>query len=284
MRIAAVTDIHGNLPALEAIWAEIERAEPDFVVNLGDIASGPLWPNETVQWLMAREAAEPARWRTIAGNHERQVLAPDTSRMSAADAFTAHALGEAERAWLASLPPALWLREDVLLCHGTPASDLTYFMETVIPGFERGRFDGVRAANAVELRQRASQVAPTRDGARRDGLSATLILCGHTHMPRMMAIAGCPLVVNPGSAGLQGYDDIHPFPHVMETGNPLARWALVEQLEGEGLRAWHAQLRATPYDWNAASARALANGRPDWADTIATGFVSRYEGGGPVPT
>ena len=49
LRIAIVSDIHGNLPALEAVWAEIERAAPALVVNLGDIASGPLWPRETVQ-------------------------------------------------------------------------------------------------------------------------------------------------------------------------------------------------------------------------------------------
>ena len=61
-RLAIVSDIHGNLPALEAAWAEIERAAPTLVVNLGDIASGPLWPRETVQWLMAHAAADPARW------------------------------------------------------------------------------------------------------------------------------------------------------------------------------------------------------------------------------
>src|SRR5471032_3321912 len=133
-RIAIVSDIHGNLPALEAVWAEIERASPALVVNLGDIASGPLWPRETVQWLMAREAEHPARWRTIAGNHERQVLA-DIARMGPSDAYAARALGSGERAWLGGLRPGMWLSDDLLLCHGTPASDLTYFMETVTSGF-----------------------------------------------------------------------------------------------------------------------------------------------------
>ena len=140
----------------------------------------------------------------------------------------------------------------------------------------------MRPASAVELRERAAEVAPSPDGARRSGLAAALILCGHTHMPRAMAVAGGPLVVNPGSVGLQGYDDTHPHPHVIETGNPLARWALLEQVDSGG--PWHAHLCATPYDWDAASARAQANGRPDWADAIATGFVGRYEGGGAVPT
>lgn len=268
-RIAIVSDIHGNLPALEAVWAEIEAAAPALVVNLGDIASGPLWPLETVQWLMAREAAEPARWRTIAGNHERQALAPDIARMGASDAFAARALGAPERTWLGALPATGWLLDDVLLCHGTPASDLAYFMETVTPGFGVDGQRGLRAATAAELSERAAG-APAGDA--RSGLAASLILCGHTHVPRAMGLAGGPLVVNPGSVGLQAYDDDHPLPHIVENGSPDARWALVER---DGRGAWHVQLRSTPYDWTAAATRAQANGRGDWADALASGFVGR---------
>ena len=171
-RLAVVSDIHGNLPALEAVWAEIEHAAPTRVVNLGDIASGPLWPLETVRWLMAREAAEPARWCTIAGNHERQALAPDIARMGASDAFAARALGAPERAWLAALPATQWLLDDVLLCHGTPASDLVYFMETVTSGFGVDGQRGIRAATAAELSERAAET-PAGDG--RSGLALSLI-------------------------------------------------------------------------------------------------------------
>ena len=268
-RIAIVSDIHGNLPALQAVWAEIERAAPTRVVNLGDLASGPLWPRETVQWLMAREAAEPDRWHTIAGNHERQALSPDLARMGASDAFAARALGAAERAWLAALRPTQWLDDDVLLCHGTPASDLTYFLETVIAGVGIDGSPGVRAATPPELAARAGEAPP---GETRSGLAATLILCGHTHVPRAMAVAGGPRVVNPGSVGLQAYDDDHPFVHRIENGSPDARWALVER-DGHG--GWHIQLRATPYDWRAAAARAQDNGRGDWADALASGVVGR---------
>jgi predicted phosphodiesterase len=270
-RLAIVSDIHGNLPALEAVWAEIERAAPTWVVNLGDIASGPLWPLETVRWLMAREADEPARWHTIAGNHERQALAADVARMGASDAHAARALGASERAWLAALPATGWLLDEVLLCHGTPASDLLYFMETVTAGFGVDGQRGLRAATARELGERAAQV-PAGDA--RSGLAAALILCGHTHVPRAMALAGGPLVVNPGSVGLQAYDDIHPLPHFVENGSPDARWALVER-DRHG--AWHVQLRTTPYDWRAAAAQAQANGRGDWADALASGFVGRTE-------
>jgi predicted phosphodiesterase len=270
-RIAIVSDIHGNLPALEAVWAEIEAAAPALVVNLGDIASGPLWPLETVRWLMAHEAADPARWRTIAGNHERQALAPDVARMGASDAFAARALGAPERAWLAALPATRWLLDDVLLCHGTPASDLVYFMETATAGFGVDGQRGIRAATATEFSERA---AGTPAGDARSGLAASLILCGHTHVPRAMALPGGPLVVNPGSVGLQAYDGDHPLPHVVENGSPDARWALVER---DRRGAWHVQLRTTPYDWTAAATRAQTNGRGDWADALASGFVGRTE-------
>ncbi len=270
-RLAIVSDIHGNLPALEAVWAEIEHASPTLVVNLGDIASGPLWPRETVRWLMAHEAAAPARWRTIAGNHERQALAADVDRMGASDAFAARQLGAPERAWLGALPATQWILDEVLMCHGTPGSDLVYFMETVVPGFGVDGQRGVRAATAIELSARAAE-APAGDA--RSGLGAALVLCGHTHVPRVMAVPGGPWVVNPGSVGVQAYDDVHPLPHFIEVGSPDARWALAER---DRLGAWHVQLRTTPYDWKAAVARALANHRGDWADALATGFVGRRE-------
>ena len=145
MRIAVVSDIHGNLPALEAVHAEIERVGADVVVNLGDICSGPLWPAETLDWLM------PRGWPTIAGNHERQVLAPDRAGMGASDAFAAARLDDRHRAWLAALPPVRRLDEEVWCCHGTPTSDLHYLMETVTPNHQRGIDPGLRAASAAEL-------------------------------------------------------------------------------------------------------------------------------------
>jgi hypothetical protein len=129
----------------------------------------------------------------------------------------------------------------------------------------------VRAATAAELSTRAAE---TPAGDPRSGLAAALILCGHTHVQRAMAVPGGPRIVNPGSVGLQAYDDDHPLPHVIEGGSPDARWALAER-DRHG--AWHVQLqlRTTPYDWPAAVARAQANGRGDWADALATGYVGR---------
>ncbi|WP_432382428.1 metallophosphoesterase family protein [Duganella sp. P38] len=114
MRIAFVSDIHGNLPALEAVVADIARRGADLVVNLGDSLSGPLLPLETAHFLMARQD-----WLHLAGNHERQILHPHQRTES--DVFAHARLGAPELAWLAGLQPQRRLNPEVLLCHGNAA-------------------------------------------------------------------------------------------------------------------------------------------------------------------
>ncbi len=256
--IAIVSDIHGNLPALDAVLADVARSGADVTVNLGDIVSGPLWPVETAERLMALGLP------TIRGNHERQLLTQRREQMSPADAYTDARLEPAHRDWLRSLPLDRWLAPDVYCCHGTPESDLAYWLETVTPEFARPGPRGVRMATADEAR--------ARRGSQRDG-AASLLLCGHTHMPRALQISPGVLLLNPGSVGLQAYDDAHPHPHVIENGSPHARWALAER----GRQGWRVQFHAVDYDWEAAARRAEASGRPDWADALRSGFVGRFE-------
>lgn len=258
MRIAAISDIHGNLPALDAVLADIARVGADVTVNLGDILSGPLWPAETADRLMALELP------TIRGNHERQVLTQARERMGASDAYAADHITQAQRDWLQALPETHWLAPDVFCCHGSPDDDLQYWLETVTPGYGEHGGRGLRMATTAEAQQRLGSFDPNR---------ATLMLCGHTHMPRMLQLPGGPLVVNPGSVGLQAFDDAHLHVHVLEVGGPQARWALIER----SAAGWNVQLCAVPYDWESAAQRADANGRPDWADALRTGFVGRFE-------
>jgi len=254
MKLAVVSDIHGNLPALEAVLAEIAREGVDQVVNLGDIASGPLWPAETVARLRV------LGWPTIRGNHERQVLG-DRAVMGASDAFTADRLDGAARAWFAGLPATLRLAGGaVFACHGTPASDHDYLLETVTPNWGLHGALGARAATGAEV------------DARLGDLAAEVVLCGHSHMPRV-AWSADRLVVNPGSLGLPGFDETRPHFHVIEAGSPHARWALLARTPA----GWQAQLRCTPYDWTAAARKAEAEGRGEWADVLATGRVGRTE-------
>ncbi|WP_293931575.1 metallophosphoesterase [Iodobacter sp.] len=115
MRLALVSDIHGNLPALEAVVKDMQGRGVDAVINLGDSLSGPLMPLETAQFLMAQN------WVHLAGNHERQLLASAAKGLS--DEFAYSQLGEVELAWLATLQPCQAYSPEILLCHGTPNSD-----------------------------------------------------------------------------------------------------------------------------------------------------------------
>lgn len=242
MRLALVSDIHGNLPALEAVLADIGRHRVDSIANLGDSLSGPLWPQETAEFLMAQS------WPQLAGNHERQLLqAPE--RMGLSDRQAHAELSPAVLAWLGQLPARLEF-EDILLCHGTPDSDLTYFLETVTP-------QGVRMASRAEV--------DTRLGA----VSAGLIACGHTHVPRALHSSHGKLVLNPGSVGLPAYDDAHPHPHVVENGSPNARYAIAEYTAA----GWRAEMISLPYDHEAAARQAERKQRHDWAHALRTGYA-----------
>ncbi|WP_066806228.1 metallophosphoesterase family protein [Sphingomonas asaccharolytica] len=240
-RIAILTDIHGNLPALEAVIADAETQGCTGFVNLGDSLSGPLWPAETADLLIDLD------WPTIAGNHERQLLTIDRARMGASDAFASDALGDHHLQWLASLPPTLHLSPNVLLCHGTPTDDLEHFLHTVDGG-------AAREATDVEIRERAGD------------RSEALILCGHTHLPRLVTLEDGRTIANPGSVGLQAYDDDHPVAYRVEVSDPSARYAIVD---GTAVT-----FRAIDYDQKAAIRRAEMNGRDDWAIALKSGRMA----------
>ncbi len=108
----------------------------------------------------------------------------------------------------------------------------------------------------------------------REGVSK-IINCGDTHVPRVAQVkspdGGHPItIVNAGSVGLPGYDDIHPHKHWIETGSPHARYALMEKTA----RGWSVQLRGVPYDFEPIAQLAERRQRPDWALPLRTGRMS----------
>ena len=245
MRIALVSDIHGNLPALQAVLEDIAARGVDRIVNLGDSLSGPLLPAETAQFLMQQD------WLQLSGNHERQLLEFEPGKGSESDRYALSKMTPDMLAWLKSLPPDARIDGCVLVCHGTPTSDLQYFMESVDP-------NGSRMATSAEMLER------------RGDADARVICCGHTHMPRMLRMSDGALIVNPGSVGLPAYDDEHPYPHLIENGSPDARYAIIERRDGN----WQAMLAAVPYDFEPMAKLAETNGRPDWAVALRTGYMS----------
>ncbi len=248
MRIAVLADIHGNLRALEAVEANLRRQSPDLIVNLGDHLSGPLEAAEVADLLVDRA------WVHIRGNHDRQLVDRPYEVMGASDRAAHLQLDARHFRWLASLPPTAEPVPGVLLCHGTPSNDSQYLLEEV-------RYpDGT-----VQLA--AAQLAGDRLG----DSHARLVLCGHSHIPRVASLPGGVTVVNPGAVGLPAYNDSFPVPHVMEAGSPHARYAVMD-FEARGCRV---ELIAVEYDWNGVAEVAARAGRPDWARALATGFALR---------
>jgi predicted phosphodiesterase len=158
LRLAVLSDIHGNLDALHAVVADFRQRRVDAALNLGDSLSGPLLPRETAHYLMAQD------WTHLAGNHERQLLHHAPRGLS--DAYARAQLGAAELAWVASLMHCMpYADGELLLCHGTPDHDNQHLLETVTP-------HGLRLASAAEIE------------ARLGATHAPVVLCGHSHVPR----------------------------------------------------------------------------------------------------
>jgi putative phosphoesterase len=184
-RVAALYDIHGNLPALEAVMAEIDSLGIDLVVVGGDIASGPL-PRETLDALRSRSDA-----RFIRGNADRElavgVPGPESKAALPFWEWTTTHLDDGQRTWLAGLELSLTVEVQglgsVLFCHGSPRSD-----EEII-----------------------TRLTPTeRLGPMLDHVDEEVVVCGHTHVQFDRSIGG-KRVVNSGSVGMPYEDEPGAF-------------------------------------------------------------------------
>jgi predicted phosphodiesterase len=190
MRAAVLADIHGNLPALDAVLAEVDAVGAGAVVLLGDIALGPM-PAQTLDRLAG--LGDRAVW--VHGNCEREmVTAFDGGEVpgpfGADAAASAGLIGQAHRELIDGLPLTVTLDIDglgpVLFCHASPRRDDEMVLVDSPP-------------------ERWAEVL--------DGVDAGVVVCGHTHMPFDRLAAG-RRVVNPGSVGM-------PY------GHPGAGWALL---------------------------------------------------------
>lgn len=249
MKIAVIADIHGNAPALEAVLADIDRQGVRDIVNLGDHLSGPIDPARTADLLLSREIV------SIRGNHDRALLTLSPEEMIATDRFTHAALSDHHLAWLSGLPSTRrWADHGLFLCHGTPDSDLVYWLEDLTPDGVVHRADEARIERFAE------------------GIEVPVLLCAHTHIPRLVTLSDGRLVLNPGSVGCPAYEDDQPVVHRVETGTPRASYAVIER-DADGNT--DVAFRLVSYDHGEAARLAEANGRADWAWALATGWMSR---------
>jgi predicted phosphodiesterase len=245
MRFAAIADVHGNHLALEAVIADIHAQGVDEIVNLGDMASGPLDARRTMDALMALDAVH------VRGNHDRWLIDRPVEKMGPWERPTYAQLDAVHLDWLRTVPPTLIYRDQVFLCHATPADDNAYWLETVTP-------DGSITMAPLQAIEKQAE-----------GISQSLILCGHTHIARAVRLGDGRLVVNPGSVGSPGFSYNVPFPHVIEAGTPDARYAILELKSGR----WSVTFRHVAYDHDAMAALARRNGDSEFASALATGWV-----------
>jgi len=223
MRVAALYDIHGNLPALEAVLQEIRQANVDQIVVGGDVVPGPM-PRETLKRLLDLDL--PTQF--IHGNGELAILAQMAGARTGSVTYwgttsgarppesiveiyrwTAAELQAEFEPVLARWPKTLQLEIDglgqVLFCHSTPRSETEVFTQLTAEDRLLPLFEPVQVS---------------------------MVVCGHTHM-RFDRMIGRTRVVNAGSVGM-------PF------GEPGAYWLLLGP---------DVQLRQTLYDFTEAAER-----------------------------
>ena len=244
MRLAVISDIHGNLVALEAVLADIAARGADTIINCGDLCTSPLWPRETYELL------QTLKLPTVRGNHDRWMATLPIEKMSPALRYTHAALTPEQRLQLGALPATLRPAPDVLMCHGTPADDYTFLLEDRVEGrlaLSRGRDIDARLG-----RDRAG-----------------LVLCGHSHHAHMIRTPMGSLVVNPGSVGCPIFAD-NPAAVDYDARAPHASYAILTRRGSH----WSADIIHLAYDWDMAAARARANGAEAWARAYESGSVA----------
>ncbi|MGZ6314561.1 MAG: metallophosphoesterase family protein [Candidatus Limnocylindrales bacterium] len=246
VRIAALSDIHGNLPALEAVRRAIHAARPDFVAVCGDLVFNG--PDPVGALALVRELERAGAYVTL-GNTDLAVADGDFTAAfpwfteGTPDSYKAAAewardeIGDDGVDYLRHLP---WERrlcvgpDLILFCHASPGSLTDGFpadLDPVVTIDRIGRTD------------------------------ARVVVCGHTHMPEVREF-GWRTIVNAGSAG-----------YVFD-GDPTASWALIEIEDGE----IKAEIKRTSYDVMAVSDAVSARGLPGdvyRAATIRTGKLVR---------
>lgn len=173
MRTAVVSDIHGNLLALDAVMTDLEREAPDQVWCGGDIGWGGSWASECIA--KVREAG----WTTVKGNTDiwlsgdPQTITSEDSRRLFTELAAIHNISQEDARWLMNLPLGHRPAGSILLVHGTPRSP-----------FEAP--DGDAPSSDFDVFEDQAQI----------------VVYGHVHTAFIRRLASGTIVVNTGSVGL----------------------------------------------------------------------------------
>lgn len=240
MQVAILSDIHGNLVALNAILSDLQRRKVEIVLYLGDAAATGPQPREVIELLQTKE------WPCVMGNADYTlaknvppefVQAPeeDKRRLREMDEWTRKQLNEAHRKYLSTFKPTIMF---------TAKSGLSF---VCYHGSPRSNHEGIFAATSDD------QLAKYLEGHEAD-----IFAGGHTHM-QMFRRFRKSIIVNPGSVGLPF--DMHPA-WVGRIRNPaLAEYAIVSHDKSLGV-----ELLSIPYTLRDLETAVRSSGlpNPDW--------------------
>ncbi len=244
---AVISDIHGNALALNAVLDDIASKNIDQIINLGDCFYGPLMPAKTAEILLKTPML------TISGNKDRNVLESlDALSDDNIMEFVKSNLSVESINFLKNLPGTLIIDDLIFACHGTPESDNDYLTENITK-------EGVFVYHDDVLTEKLKNI------------NQKIVLCGHSHVSRMIYLSNGKIVINPGSVGLPAYLANAKHRFVMESMSPHAKYAIIK-INDDDIQV--EQVNCT-YNWHQASALAKQNGKADWAEWLLKGKMPK---------
>ncbi|MFC2031360.1 metallophosphoesterase family protein [Chloroflexota bacterium] len=239
MRIGIISDVHGNLHALDAVLHEIQAEGANDVVCLGDVAAFGPQPHEVIARLRGLRLQPALCAHFVMGNTDAWLLDPvahqtrdaDTQKVTEVEMWASRQLTRADRAFIHAFQQTVGMELDgglSLLCfHGSPKS-ASGIIEAATPEDELERMLG--------------------------GETAAVMAGGHTHA-QMLRRHGEVMLINPGSVGL-------PYQMNRETRKVChPRWAEYAVLDVKGA-SLNVAFRRVPYDHQQVVAQALVSGMP----------------------
>jgi len=240
---AIISDIHGNAGALKAVLTDIRSRGISDIINLGDFFFGALQPEKVSDILRQNPMT------CITGNTDREILEnKDKDGMARVQAD----LSAQSKEWLKSLPKTASIDSLIFACHGTPESDDEYLLEKVTQY-------GVFVYNDEDLVEKTKNV------------KERIILCGHSHVNRVIYLSNGKMIVNPGSVGLPAYLGNAEYRFAMESMTPHAKYAIITS-DGDGINV--EQVNCT-YDWYDAAQIARENGNENAAEFLLHGRMPK---------
>jgi predicted phosphodiesterase len=244
---AIISDIHGNSLALGAVLKDIRSRGIETIINLGDHFFGALEPEKVAGMLRENPML------CISGNTDREILQAVDSGFTkdGMDRVKADLSGQSIQ-WLRDLPKTSTCDGLFFICHGTPESDDEYLLEKVTQ-------QGVFVYNDDELLAKTTHI------------EEKIILCGHSHVNRVIYLSNDKIILNPGSVGLPAYLGTGEHRFAMESMAPHAKYAIVTA-DGDNINI--EQVLCT-YDWQKASQAALKNDNERWSQFLIKGRMPK---------